>query len=151
MTAFGKISKLQANAKEFETFWDRYAAHTAKADIDKYGAGFGGDPRFTEFKVVTFFESHSGAYGNSSCYRFGRFDADLAQAYMVRAMNILREDLFAKCAELMRKDAAELVGKAREEIERMQEALNDVLSESETGPDGATITIEALIDGEAAA
>ena len=131
MTAFNEISKLRANAKEFETFWARYKAHTDKSNIDKYGASFGGDSRFTNFKVVTFFESHSGEYGNSSCYTFGRFDNDLAQAYMVRAMNCLREELFAKCAELMRADAAKKVSAAKAEVEAMQAALDACLQEAE--------------------
>ena len=130
MTAFNEISKLRSNAKEFETFWARYKAHTSKSDIDKYGASFGGDARFTNFKIATFFESHSGSYGNSSCYNFGRFDGDLAQIYMVRAMNCLREELFAKCAELMRADAAKKVDAAAAEVAAMQKALADCLSEA---------------------
>lgn len=128
--AFNEISALRANAKEFETFWQRYKAHTDKPAIDKYGAQFGGDSRFTNFKVVTFFESHSGEYGNSSCYNFGRFDENLAQAYMVRAMNCLREELFAKCAELMRADAAKKVDAAMAEVTAMQAALEACLSEA---------------------
>jgi hypothetical protein len=134
MTTFNEIAKLRANAKEFETFWARYKDHTDKPDIDKYGASFGGDQRFSNFKVVTFFESHSGAYGNSSCYNFGRFDGDLAQQYMVRAMNCLRAELFAKCAELMRADAAKKVSKAQEEVEAMKAALEACLSESPADP-----------------
>lgn len=129
--AFNEISSLRRNAREFETFWDRYKAHTEKTEIDKFGASFGGDSRFANFKVTTFFESHSGSYGNSSCYNFGRFDADLAQAYMVRAMNCLREELFAKCAELMKADAAKLVDKARAEVEAMNAALDACLAEAQ--------------------
>lgn len=133
MKAFAEIKSLQANAKEFETFWRRYKDHTAKSHIDKYGASFGGDSRFSNFKVVTFFESHSGEYGNSSCSQFGRFDADLAQTYMVRAMNALREELFAKCAELMRADALKKVDAARVEVAAMQAALDAVLSAAPEG------------------
>lgn len=129
--AFNEISNLRSNAREFETFWDRYKAHTGKTDIDKYGASFGGDSRFTNFKVTTFFESHSGSYGSSSCYNFGRFDTDLAQTYMVRAMNCMREELFAKCAELMKEDAAKLVDKARAEVEAMNAALDACLAEAQ--------------------
>ena len=131
MTAFNEIAKLRANANEFENFWHRYKKHTSNSNIDQYGAQFGGDSRFTNFKVVTFFESHSGEYGNSSCYNFGRFDADLAQAYMVRAMNCLREELFAKCAELMRADAAKKVDAAKAEVEAMQAALEACLAEAQ--------------------
>lgn len=130
MKAFNEIQQLRANAKEFETFWSRYKKHTSNSHIDKYGAQFGGDSRFTNFKVVTFFESHSGEYGNSSCHTFGRFDGELAQAYMVRAMNCLREELFAKCAELMRADAAKKVDAAKAEVEAMQEALDACLMEA---------------------
>lgn len=129
MSAFQEISKLRANAKEFETFWARYKTYTANKDVDKYGAAFGGDSRFTNFKVTTFFESHSGVYGNSSCGTFGRFDGDLAQAYMVRAMNCLREELFAKCAELMRLDAAKKVSAAQGEVAAMQQALEACLAD----------------------
>ena len=127
--AFNEISKLRRNATEFETFWARYSEHTGQSVIDKFGASFGGDSRFTNFKVTTFFESHSGSYGNSACYTFGRFDADMAQTYMVRAMNCLREELFAKCAELMKADAAKMVDKARAEVEAMNAALDACLAE----------------------
>ncbi|MCU0801591.1 MAG: hypothetical protein MUD11_07420 [Rhodobacteraceae bacterium] len=130
MKTFNEISKLRANAAEFESFWARYKAHTDKSDIDKFGASFGGDHRFTNFKVVTFFESHSGSYGSSSCYNFGRFDDGLAQEYMVRAMNCMREELFAKCAELMRADAAKKVNAAKAELEAMQSALDACLIEA---------------------
>lgn len=126
---FNEITVLRRNASEFETFWDRYKSHTSKSHIDKYGACFGGDSRFSNFKVATFFESHSGEYGNSSCGRFGRFDEDLAQKYMIRAMNALREQLFAKCAELMKVDAAAMVAKAQEEVAAMQKSLEACLAE----------------------
>lgn len=134
MSAFQDISKLRANAREFDTFWSRYKAHTENQNIDKYGASFGGDSRFSNFKVSTFFESHSGSYGNSSCGNFGRFDGDLAQEYMVRAMNCLREELFAKCAELMRADAAKKVGAAQSEVAAMQSALEACLLEAPEVP-----------------
>lgn len=128
MDAFNKISRLQANAREFETFWARYKKHTSNPDVDKYGAQFGGDQRFTNFKVSTFFDSHSGVYGNSSCSTFGRFDGDLAQEYVVRAMNAMREDIFVKVAELMKKDAADLVEKARAEVAAMNQKLDAVVT-----------------------
>ena len=130
MSAFNEISKLRTNAKEFETFWKRYETHVENPDIDKFGACFGGDSRFSNFKVDTFFDSHSGQYGNSSCYMFGRFDDDLAQAYMVRAMNALRKELFAKCAEFMRADAAKKVAQAETEVKAMLDALSACLAEA---------------------
>ena len=131
MQVFNQISKLRRNAAEFETFWTRYRAHTGQSVIDKFGASFGGDSRFANFKVATFFESHSGSYGNSSCGVFGRFDSDLAGEYMVRAMNCMREELFAKCAELMKADAAKMVDKARAEVEAMNAALDACLAEAQ--------------------
>lgn len=143
MKAFNEITRLRSNAKEFETFWGRYKAHTSHHDVDKYGACFGGDARFTNFKVVTFFESHSGTYGNSSCSNFGRFDADLAQDYMVRAMNCLREELFAKCAELMRADAAKKVDAATAEVTAMQKALAECLAEAASTDEPTVLPDEA--------
>ena len=128
-TAFKEIAKLRSNAHEFETFWARYKAHTASQNIDKYDAQFGGDGRWSHFKVNTFFDAHSGAYGSSSCGSFGRFDADIAGAYMVRAMNCLREELFAKAAELMKADAAKKVEKARAEVEAMNAELDACLAD----------------------
>ena len=128
MEAFKKISALQRNSKEFATFWERYKAHTSQVQIDKFGASFGGDSRFTNFKVSTFFESHSGVYGDSSCGCFGRFDPDLAEKYMIMAMNSMREELFAKAADLMARDAKLLVEKARSEVDAMNAALDAVLS-----------------------
>lgn len=127
MDAFKQIAALRRNSKEFATFWGRYKAHTDKTDVDKFNASFGGDQRFSNFKVNTFFESHSGVYGNSSCSCFGRFDDDLAQKYMVLAMNAMREALFEKAAELMQRDAEKLVDKARTEVAAMNDALDAVL------------------------
>ena len=140
MEAFKQIAALRNNSKEFATFWGRYEAHTAKSDVDKYGACFGGDHRFTNFKVNTFFESHSGVYGNSSCGKFGRFDDDLAQKYMVMAMNAMRKELFAKAAELMQRDAEKLVDKAKAEVAAMNAALDAVLTPTPhpTPADGGT-------------
>lgn len=132
MEAFKQITTLRRNSQEFATFWSRYRAHTEKADVDKFNASFGGDQRFSNFKVNTFFESHSGVYGNSSCSNFGRFDEDLAQKYMVLAMNAMREALFEKAAELMQRDAERLVDKARTEVEAMNAALDAVLQPKET-------------------
>ena len=131
--SFNEIATLRSNAKAFEGFWDRYDATVANPSVDKYNASFGGDQRFINFKVSTFFESHTGVYGNSSCSNFGRFDQDLAQAYMVRAMNALRKELFAKCAELMKADAAKKVDAARLEVEAMNEALNACLADAQEG------------------
>lgn len=128
-TTFNEISKLRANAREFETFWTRYQEHIERPQVDKHNASFGGDHRFTNFKVTTFFESHSGTYGNSSCGNFGRFDDKLAGEYMVRAMNCLRAELFAKCAELMKADAAKKVDAARKEVDAMNAALDACLEE----------------------
>ncbi|WP_444668402.1 hypothetical protein [Cereibacter changlensis] len=128
--AFKEIAKLRQNAKEFETFWARYREHIAKPSIDKFDAKFSSDGRWGNFKVVAFFESYSGAYGNSSCGQFGRFDADLAHDYMIRAMNCMQEELFAKCAELMKIDAAKKVDAARAEVEAMNAALDACLAEA---------------------
>ena len=130
MDAFNKIAKLQRNAREFDTFWGRYKKHTSDTNVDKHNAAFGGDPRFSNFRVGTFFDSHSGVYGNSSCSNFGRFDSDVAEEYMVRAMNAMREQLFAKTAELMQNDAAALVEKARGEVAAMNAKLDAVLADA---------------------
>ena len=128
MEAFNHIAALRRNSQEFATFWDRYNAHIGQDIIDKYGASFGGDQRFTNFKITTFFESHSGSYGSSSCGCFGRFDEALAQKYMVLAMNSMREALFAKVADLMQRDAEKLVDKAKAEVVSMNAALDAVLA-----------------------
>jgi len=127
MDAFKQIAALRRNSQEFSTFWPRYKEYTSKSDVDKFNAAFGGDQRFSNFKVSTFFESHTGVYGNSSCCNFGRFDEDLAQKYMVLAMNAMREALFEKAAELMQRDAERLVDKARTEVAAMNAALDAVL------------------------
>ena len=129
--AFRDISRLRKNATEFSTFWDRYEKLIASSDVDKYGASFGGDSRFSNFQVRTHFESHYGIYGNSSCSNFGRFDTEIAERYMVMAMNCLRKELFSKCAELMRRDAGKMVSKAQDEVKAMSDALAECLRESE--------------------
>jgi len=128
---FNEISRLRRNAKEMETFWERFKEHTSKPGIDKHGAGFGGDNRLMEFRVNTFFYSKSGVYGNSSVSQFGRFDAKTVEPYIVRAMNKMAPELFAKASEMMKADAAKMVDEARAEVEAMSRALDDALADRE--------------------
>lgn len=130
-TAFQEISALRRNAREFETFWDRYEETIKDSRCDKHAARFGGDNRFSNFRVSTFFDSHTGYYGNSACSNFGRFDDDLANKYMTQAMNNLSRELFSEVARLMKADAAKMVGKAREEVDAMNAALDACLSETD--------------------
>ncbi|WP_406646926.1 hypothetical protein QEZ52_00455 [Aliisedimentitalea scapharcae] len=130
LKTFTEIQKLCNNAKETETFWSRYRETTAKDNIDKYKAGFSVDDRNTSFTVKTSFSSYTGTYGSSSVYRFDGMDRDLLPKYMVRAMNELSEELFAKAAELMRNDAAAKLDKAQEEVSAMQAALDSVVAET---------------------
>lgn len=136
--AFNKISALRRNAAELETFWERYQTKCVEvANVDKHGAKFGGDARFKQFNVHTFFESHAGTYGSSSCHTFGSFSSDVVEPYIVRAMNVLRKELFETAAQLMRKDAATLVDDARKEVETMNEALEACLQEAAPDDDAA--------------
>lgn len=123
---FNQLRKLSLNAEKAETFWSTFNETTAKDQVDKYRAGFGVDDRNPSFAVKTVFSSHIGTYGSSSVYRFDSFDRDLMGEYMVMAMNALSDDLFQKAAELMRKDAEKLLGDARQEVQRMQDALAEI-------------------------
>ena len=130
LKTFREIQTLQKNAKEAETFWARYREKISDSNIDKHRAGFGADGRNPSFKVLTNFSSYIGSYGSSSVYSFDRFDSEVMSKYMVRAMNALSKELFAKAAELMRKDAAAKLDVAQKEVSAMQAALDEVISEA---------------------
>lgn len=126
LEAFNKISSLNANADRAQSFWESYEARTGDERVDKFRAGFGVDDRNPSFAVRTSFSSYTGTYGSSSVYRFDRFDGELLSKYMVKAMNSLSKELFQEAGRLMRKDAADLLVKARSEVAKMQEALDEV-------------------------
>lgn len=133
-----KIKKLRRNAEEFETFWDRFFEKVSDTTCDKHGAAFGGDSRFSVFDMPSFFSAHTGYYGNSSCSTFGRFDNDIAKAYMTKAINTMARQLFKKCAELMRIDAAGLTSEARKEIENLNKLIDECSSVEGAKPQEGT-------------
>jgi hypothetical protein len=129
MKNFYEISNLKYSAKNFETFWKRYGAYSEAARDDKYVARFETHKnRDTGFSVVLHFNRYTGER-DTGCFRFG--SDDLAQEYMRRAMNCLSKELFAKCAELLKKDAAKMVEAAEAELKSMHDMLEEVKKSGE--------------------
>lgn len=127
MKSYHEIKSLRANAQNFESFWAEYYNHVTRPNVYDHNATFEKTERhFENFKIVAFFNSYT-QYRDSPPKQLYQFDYDLAQEYMVRAMNCLRKELFAKCAELMKADAAKKVEAARAELKTMQETLDDIL------------------------
>jgi hypothetical protein len=123
MKTFHEISNLQHSAKKFETFWERYGAYSAARD-DKYVARFETHKgRDTGFSVDLHFNRYTGERDTGD-FTFG--STDLAQEYMRRAVNCLSKELFAKCAELLKKDAAKRVEAAEAELKSMHDMLEEV-------------------------
>jgi hypothetical protein len=129
MKTYNEISNLKYSAEKFETFWvlhddlavNPYSGH-------KYVAGFKTDKdRDTGFSVFVHFNRCPGER-DTGYLKFG--DINLAQEYMRRAMNCLSKELFAKCAKLMKADAAKMVEAAKAELKTMQETLDDILGEA---------------------
>lgn len=127
---FDRLADLLRSAKGCETFLENFKERSAPGNIDKYDEGFGINSRCTVFDVQTSFSAYTGSYGSSSVYTFQNgISPKIGAEYVVKAMNALRKDILAKMAELMRRDATALEGKARAEIEKMESLLASVLND----------------------
>lgn len=122
-----KVKAMYAQADVLEGFWSAFKAEISKSSCDKFAAGFGGDDRWKQFKINTFFESHIGYYGHSGCSSFGgRFDEDIVPKAFIRAMNENAELLFKTAAALIRQDADKIMEGARAELEGFQKMLDGI-------------------------
>lgn len=124
-----RIKRLRARAKAFAGFFDNEAAkQKANRSLDKYGAGFNLDGRFSAFKVAVSFDSWNGYYGNSSCSCVGpQIDHEDAKKYLVAALNVHKRVIFQTMAELMEKDAESMIEPAKKELEQFTEMMNALL------------------------
>lgn len=122
-----KIQSLLNNAKATGTYWESYEEKKSRPNCDKHGAGFQGDERFSVFACKVSFSAHTGNYGNSSCSSFcNGMDRDVANKYLIGAMNVLKETLFKEMSKAMQRDALALKGKAVKEVEQLQEMINSI-------------------------
>ena len=126
MKNFEKVKQLNNQAMVFETFWQQYKERTSQSQCDKFSAAFNSDGRWAHWRMEIFFDAHTGNYGNSSCSSFGSINGELAKEYFPRALNCMKEQIFQKMSELMKKDAMKSVSEAEREIEAMQKLLNEV-------------------------
>jgi hypothetical protein len=131
-TTIDKIKRLRSEAANLSGFHQMFAdALEADKRCDKKGYGFGLDNRFTAFKVNTHFSSYKGYYGNSSCSNALTVDSDLVAPYIVRALNVHQEKIFATAALLMRDEAAELSAKAETELAALRDLLASAKANAE--------------------
>lgn len=119
------IKALRSEAKSFETFHQTYAEKYAPdSKCDKKGFGFGNDERFSAFTIKTSFDSWAGYYGNSSCHRImSVYHQDMVRPFIIKALNVHQEEIFATVARLMREEAASLTDKAEAELRSLQTML----------------------------
>lgn len=131
--ALNKLKSLNLFAKSASSFWERYDKTTASANCDKYEAKFNGDSRFTVFKTKSpiSFNALTGYYGRSGCSTFGGLNDELANTYLLKAMNSLKRELFAEMARLAADDAREISGEAQSELEQMQQLVSEAQQEAE--------------------
>ena len=127
-----RIKTLSSHAKSLATYFERFNRVTAEPGCDKYKAKFGGDGRFTVFRVDSVaFTAYTGYYGNSSCSTFGGMNSDLVRKHFLAALNAHKEALFATMAETMRHEAAQLTSKAEEELSALQALLDEATAQQE--------------------
>ena len=133
-TAMARVEYLLAGAKALEEFWPAFRAQVDKDRVDKYDAGFEVDDRFVALSIPTRrgalqFCAYSGVYGNSSCYtesvNTAWSDKDIAK-YFYAALNKYAEAIFVDMAALARADAKKLAAEARESLDSLDAALQEI-------------------------
>ena len=127
--ALDKIKTMREAARSLLSFHAQYKEKYApNSNCDKKGYGFGLDTRFAAFKLNTHFASWAGYYGNSSCGTIlSVSDSELVGQYLIQALNVHQEELFATAARLIQQDAQKLTVDAEKEIT----ALNDMLRQAQ--------------------
>lgn len=131
-----RIKQLGATARSLHSFWRKYKETVALPGVDKYGASFNGDDRFSVFGVPIRFTAYVGQYGNSSCHTFcgDGLDAKICSDLFIRAINERREEIFETMARLAEADQSSLLGDAKRELDE----LTQLLSSAETIPSAAS-------------
>ena len=121
---------------EYETssglrdFFQKFETASSNERCDKHGASFNSDNRFSVFATNISFNSWTGYYGSSSCSTFStQIDNKVASKLFILAVNEMKEDIFAKMAEIGLKQAKEMEAQARGEIEKMTALLNEVIND----------------------
>ena len=127
-----QLSSLLKTADAIDGFFESYDMAIAPTHVDKYGAGFCDDGRFTLFKTENpvFFSAYTGVYGQSGCSTFGiGINAKLAGEYFCKALQSrdIAEAIFKKMAGLMRDQASKIKGDAEAELTRLRELIDKAL------------------------
>ena len=120
-----KIKNLSADAKNIGEFHERYKNKISQPKVDKHGKGFNSDDRFTAFKKTIYFGAKAGDYGSSSTYsQLHLCNSENVGNALVKWLNQNEELVFQGMAEILRKEAGELLSEAREEVAEVNEFLD---------------------------
>lgn len=120
-----EIKKLNATAKTLSSLCDKFFNVIKDTSCDKHSLKFGGDDRFSVFSTKVFLDCHTGYYGNSSCSTFASVENTLAQRLLNAALNKNMRLILADMADFAKKEAAELTGKAKKELEELSKLIED--------------------------
>lgn len=134
-----RIRLLGENAAGLRHFWRSYRERVALPCVDKYGAGFNHDHRWTIFGGSIEFGAHTGVKGNSGCVVFGgRLDRELCSDLLVKALNEHREQIFQTMADLAEAERSALLTSARAEVAAIRSMLDEVEAPDSSQSDDVT-------------
>lgn len=114
-------------AAKIKDLRDNYMKTLAsRSNIDKYDFKFGGDERFSVFKVPVRLSCYTGYYGNSSCSTFMIIDSELAKEALNHYLNHNVDAVLEGMADYMEEKASSLVAQAEKELAEQQEILDQI-------------------------
>lgn len=127
--SFNKLNEaknLKAESNKLGQLLENYSTKISHSSIDKYGLKFGGDSRFSVFKVDVFLDCHTGAYGSSSCSTMTDVDNKTASAALNKVLNKHMKMIIDEMAIFISEDAKKLVRDARLELEEATDLLDKI-------------------------
>ena len=126
MKKLERAKELISNSEKLGGLIEEHNKKLENPSCDKHGLVFGGDSRFSVFKVDVFLDCHHGYYGDSSCSVLTRVDHEIAKRALNRVLNKNMSLILSEMSELIRKDAAKNVKEAAEELDEAYEFLNGI-------------------------
>tara|TARA_R110000851_G_scaffold6726_1_gene26782 strand:- start:1063 stop:1458 length:396 start_codon:yes stop_codon:yes gene_type:complete len=127
--SFNKLNaakSLKNTSSKLGGLLEDYSAKVSHSSIDKYNLKFGGDSRFSVFKVDVFLDCHTGSYGSSSCSTMISVDNKTASIALNKVLNKHMKMILDEMALSIAEEAKKLVSDAKAELEEATKFLDEI-------------------------
>ncbi len=121
-----EIRTAKRTSKALREIRPRFLEKIKDSSCDKHGMAFGGDDRFSVFKVAVFLDCHTGYYGNSSCSTMASVDTPTATRLLNKALNKHMVLILETMADFADSEASSLTADAEKELAEMQALIDSV-------------------------